>query len=56
MALSGAIPGSVYLHLECDVAGAWQTETFLGFFRSGQSYEEKGVGLRDLDRQEMTDG
>jgi hypothetical protein len=42
MALGEAIPGSVYLHLDGDVAEAWQSEDLLRFLRSGKGYEEKG--------------
>jgi hypothetical protein len=42
MALGEAIPGSVRLHLICDVADAWQSENFLRFSRSGKGYKEKG--------------
>jgi hypothetical protein len=42
MALIKAVLNSVNLHLNGDVAEAWQTENFLGFCRLGQGDKEKG--------------
>jgi hypothetical protein len=40
-ALSKAILSSVNLHLNGDVAEAWQTENFLGFCHLGQGDKEE---------------
>jgi hypothetical protein len=38
MALRKTILSSICLHPDCDVAEAWQSEDFLGFFRPRQGY------------------
>jgi hypothetical protein len=40
--LRKTILGSVCLHPDHDVAEAWQTEYFVGFFRPGQGHKEEG--------------
>jgi hypothetical protein len=42
MVLSKSVLISVNLHLNGDVAEAWQTENFLGFCRLGQVIRKRG--------------
>jgi hypothetical protein len=42
VALRKEILGPIRLHPDSNVAEAWQTESFLGFFSLRQGYEEKG--------------
>jgi hypothetical protein len=41
-ALHKDILNSICLHLDCDVAEAWQSENLLGFCHPWQGYKEKG--------------